>query len=153
MILPWDAFGLFRTAETSFQVTDAGFVQVALPNVMRVALMFGAPVNGNGIIVTTQPFTPIANCGIVLGNFGSIPFMLNNQQYGPLTQIGWFASCSAALAFLTVIEVFLEKDPCNPVSPMPDLESLVEAPANGPPFALGSVPSGVSARLPIIDDS
>lgn len=116
-LTPWDSQRYFDIPQQNFISVGVIPTSLCLANPMRVGLVISGATGSTVFIGPSPNITSVK--GIPLsGNF--ITIALNHEQWGALVQQQWFGIVGAGSAFVSVIEITLNKWPENE-SIIPDI--------------------------------
>jgi hypothetical protein len=108
---PWETFGYFDTpTETVFNLASQVPTLIMKANMKRVAFVIDAPIGAQSFQISTRrDFVSVD--GININNTRPV-FLITNRDFGPLTQVEWWAFANGAMGGdLTVIEIILREWP------------------------------------------
>lgn len=112
-MMPQDTFSSFRLTETQLQVDVAG-KQLCKADPSRIVVEITiSPGVDQQIVISTIPVGSASNLGSIVPSFG---VLYTHALHATLACSAWYAKPNnGTLVFVTVREVFLDRDPCSKV--------------------------------------
>lgn len=108
-LAPWDAMPYFFTPTMTTYTLGTGALLIAPANPNRVGLIISTVDGSANCWVGPSPLVATNN-GVPI-NQTQPPLMLTHRDFGPLTQVEWYAAASVMGIHVCVIELVLAKLP------------------------------------------